>query len=120
MKPFEVWIRHILTVIVAAQNQAQSQSKNKQERQKKNNTEVRQSTKPQVMEFNSRDMERPISFYLSSLEEQCQCEVNDDEARLTQSATEGRVLLDIREDLLDHFFVMLQKQRENVEWNHEK
>ena len=78
--------------------------------QQEKKTLVQQNTKLENMEFNSREIEPQIHFYLSSLEEQVRCELKDSEARLTQSESEGRVQLIIREDLL--VLDQLQQQRE--------
>ncbi|XP_042338450.1 myosin heavy chain, clone 203-like [Plectropomus leopardus] len=65
-------------------------------------------------------MESPMNFYLSTLEEQARCELSDNEATLTQSSTEGRVLLDVQEDILANILDLLQEKRESVDWSQEK
>ena len=72
------------------------------------------------MEFNGREIEPQMNFYLSSLEEQARCELKDSEARLTQSECEGRVQLIVREDLLADVLDQLQQQREGSSWRREK
>ncbi|XP_028444288.1 putative uncharacterized protein MYH16 [Perca flavescens] len=72
------------------------------------------------MEVNPREIEPQMNFYLSSLEEQVRFELKDSEARLTQSQSEGRVHLIVREDLLADVLDQLQQQREGSSWRREK
>ncbi|KAK5860155.1 hypothetical protein PBY51_021652 [Eleginops maclovinus] len=67
-----------------------------------------------LIDFNSSEDEPPVNFFLSSLEEQIHVELKDSDARLTQSKSEGRVLLEIQEDLLANFLDGLQERREDV------
>ncbi|XP_028444385.1 uncharacterized protein LOC114562267 [Perca flavescens] len=62
---------------------------------------------------------RELDFYLSSLEQQVRRELKDGDATLTQSLTEGRVCLEVREDLLASFLDDLQGGREE-EWSCEE
>ncbi|XP_071340613.1 sarcolemmal membrane-associated protein-like [Trachinotus anak] len=56
-------------------------------------------TREQDDRFKTSNMEGPkLDFYLSCLEEQVKCELQDSEAKLTQSRTEGRVLQETQED----------------------
>ncbi|XP_028430535.1 uncharacterized protein LOC114553527 [Perca flavescens] len=81
---------------------------------------VQQNTTLDNMEFNPREIEPQMNFYLSSLEEQVRYELKDSEARLTQSQSEGRVHLIVREDLLADVLDQLQQQREGSSWRREK
>ena len=66
------------------------------------------------MDFISREVEPPINFYLSFLEDQVRCELKDSEARLRPGKSEGRVHLDIQEDLPANFLDYLQENREKT------
>ncbi|XP_054481060.1 golgin subfamily A member 6-like protein 22 [Anoplopoma fimbria] len=93
----------------------------KQRRHLKRKTQVQQQeTKLEDMELNSKVVEPPINFYLSSLEEQVRSELKDSEARLTKTESEGRVLLDIDEDSLQHFLDHVQEKNVNNKWSDEK
>ena len=65
------------------------------------------------IDFNSTEKDPPINFFLSSLEEQIRVELHDSKARLTQSKSEGRVHLEIQEDLLANLLDHLQERRED-------
>ncbi|XP_019128890.2 myosin-6 [Larimichthys crocea] len=72
------------------------------------------------MDFDSTSS-RTLNFYLSSLEEQVMSEMGDSTARITQT-TDGRVNIDIREDLLEEFLNDLQELRDNNKnnWSQER
>ncbi|XP_059206367.1 centromere protein F-like [Centropristis striata] len=84
----------------------------KKQRQGSRQAEIQQATTLENKQSNSREVEPPINFYLSSLEEQIQCQLIDEEARLTQTNTQGRVLLDIHEDSLATFLDELQEHKD--------
>ncbi|KAG8003936.1 Disks large-like protein 1 [Nibea albiflora] len=62
-----------------------------------------------------------MNFYLSSLEEQIRSETGDSTATITQT-TEGRVSINIREDVLEDFLNGLQTSKENTKnkWSQER
>ncbi|KAL3055331.1 hypothetical protein OYC64_018087 [Pagothenia borchgrevinki] len=67
----------------------------------------------ELIDFNSTEEDPPINFFLSSLEEQIRVELHDSKARLTPSKSEGRVHLEIQEDLLANLLDHLQERRED-------
>ncbi|KAI9544555.1 hypothetical protein NQZ68_001428 [Dissostichus eleginoides] len=67
----------------------------------------------ELIDFNSTEEDPPINFFLSSLEEQIRVELHDSNARLTPSKSEGRVHLEIQEDLLANLLDRLQERRED-------
>ncbi|KAJ4936702.1 hypothetical protein JOQ06_001289 [Pogonophryne albipinna] len=67
----------------------------------------------ELIDFNSTEEDPPINFFLSSLEEQIRVELHDSKARLTPSKSEGRVHLEIQEDLLANLLDSLQERRED-------
>uniref|UniRef100_UPI0037E8F147 golgin subfamily A member 6-like protein 24 n=1 Tax=Semicossyphus pulcher TaxID=241346 RepID=UPI0037E8F147 len=66
------------------------------------------------------EVEPTFNFYLSSLEAQARSELRDNEARVHQSTTQGRVLLEIEEDSLANLLDQLQGQNENMQWSCER
>ncbi|XP_034382727.1 troponin T2e, cardiac [Cyclopterus lumpus] len=66
----------------------------------------------QNMELNSMfwEVEPPMNFYLSSLEEQVRCDLKNSEATLTQTPSKGRVLLNISEGCLQQILDLLQEK----------
>ncbi|XP_077957927.1 uncharacterized protein LOC144406268 [Gasterosteus aculeatus] len=75
-------------------------------------TNVQQKdTMPEKMEVNSKVVDPPMNFYLRSLEEQARVELKDSRAKLTQTESVGRVLLQIDEDRLQQFLDLLQEYR---------
>nr|XP_040028721.1 calponin homology domain-containing protein DDB_G0272472-like [Gasterosteus aculeatus aculeatus] len=66
---------------------------------------------PAEMEFNSKEVEAPKNFYLRSLEEQVRGELEDSKATLTQTESEGRVLLQINKDSLQQFLDILHQHK---------
>ncbi|KAJ4929291.1 hypothetical protein JOQ06_004901 [Pogonophryne albipinna] len=67
----------------------------------------------ELIDFNSTEEDPPINFFLSFLEEQIRVELHDSKARLTPSKSEGRVHLEIQEDLLANLLDSLQERRED-------
>ncbi|KAI4809136.1 hypothetical protein KUCAC02_018046 [Chaenocephalus aceratus] len=67
----------------------------------------------ELIDFNSTEEDPSINFFLSSLEEQIRVELHDSKARLTPSKSEGRVHLEIQEDLLANLLDRLQERRED-------
>ncbi|KAK9542691.1 hypothetical protein VZT92_000531 [Zoarces viviparus] len=68
------------------------------------------------MEVIPEEVEHPIHFYLSSLEERVRCELLDSEARITQTKIKDRILLEIDEDRLQHFLdIVHEKTKEEME-----
>ncbi len=63
--------------------------------------------------------EPQIDFYYSSFEEQLRNDLNDSKARLIPSKTEGRIILEIEEVLLDDFMERLLSKEDNS-WSNGK
>ncbi|XP_074482414.1 uncharacterized protein LOC141762267 [Sebastes fasciatus] len=64
-------------------------------------------------EFEVRD------FFLTTLEQTCRVQLNDSEAKITQSTSEGRIFLEVQQDELSNFFDCLPEQQDN-NWGQEK
>ncbi|KAI4833317.1 hypothetical protein KUCAC02_016225 [Chaenocephalus aceratus] len=66
----------------------------------------------EIIDFDSTEVDPPINFYLSYLEEEIQSKLQDSEARITPGKSEGRVLLEIQEDSLANFIDLLRERQE--------
>ncbi|KAK1885652.1 LexA repressor [Dissostichus eleginoides] len=66
----------------------------------------------EIIDFDSTEVDPPINFYLSYLEEEIQSKLRDSEARITPGKSEGRVLLEIQEDSLANFIDLLRERQE--------
>lgn len=84
--------------------QVQSQFKGTDNTRKvqRRNPDIQQKTTPDVMDFKSETDGHAADFYLSYLEEQVRSELGDSTAKITQT-TQGRVCIDLQEDLLEEF-----------------
>ncbi|XP_037629890.1 myosin-9-like isoform X1 [Sebastes umbrosus] len=72
----------------------------------------------QYIDFDSNEFETR-DFFLTTLEETCRDQLNDSEAKITRSTSEGRILLDVQQDGLGNFFDWLRDQKD-INWGQEK
>ncbi|XP_074482277.1 uncharacterized protein LOC141762193 [Sebastes fasciatus] len=70
------------------------------------------------IDFDSQEFEMR-DFFLTTLEQTCRVQLNDSEAKISRSTSEGRILLEVQQDELGNFFDCLPEQQDN-NWGQEK